>query len=67
MTRQEAKDRFNNLPKEHRVTIIAYEIENEIRWIEREKEASKKSYQATMRRMNSKISTLEESLNRLQD
>jgi len=38
MTRKEASDRFNNLPKEHRVTIIANECEQEIRWIERENE-----------------------------
>lgn len=65
MTREEAEERFNNLPREHMVTIIANEIENEIRWIERERDSLKKSHQADMRRMNTRIKTLEDSLKRL--
>lgn len=37
MTRKEANERFNALPKEHRITIIANECEQEIRFLEAEK------------------------------
>lgn len=67
MTRKEASERFNALPKEHRVTIIGNEIEQEIRWIEREKRNYIKSHQADMRRVNSRIKTLEKALKDLED
>ena len=59
MTRKEASERFNALPKEHRVTIIGNELEQEIRWLEREKRDYIKSHQANIRRVNSRIKILE--------
>ena len=44
MKREEVLIRFNALPKEHRVTIIGNEIEQEIRWIEREKRDAIKAH-----------------------
>ena len=67
MTREEASERFNALPKEHRVTIIGNEIELEIRWVEREKINYIKTHQANMRRINSKIKYLEKTLRDLKD
>tara|TARA_R110002020_G_scaffold457738_1_gene674755 strand:- start:327 stop:530 length:204 start_codon:yes stop_codon:yes gene_type:complete len=67
MTRQEASDRFNALPKEHRVTIIGNELEQEIRWLEREKRDYIKAHQANIRRVNSRLKILEKGLKDLKD
>ena len=67
MTRKEAIERFNALPTEHRVTIIGNEIEQEIRWIEREKSNYIKNHQANIRRINIRIKTLEKALKDLED
>ena len=67
MTRKEASDRFNALPKEHRVTIIGNEIEQEIRWLEREKQAAQKAHAANMKRYRDRIKILEHNLARLKD
>jgi hypothetical protein len=44
MNREEVSIRFNALPKEHRVTIIGNELEQEIRWLEREKRDAIKAH-----------------------
>ena len=67
MTREEAKQRFNNLPIEHRVTIIANECEQEIRWIEKEKRNLIKIHQQNMKRINERIKIAEKHLKDLKD
>jgi hypothetical protein len=67
MTRDEATKRFNALPKEHRVTIIASELEQEIRWLEREKRKYKADYLNDMRIINGRIKDLERNLRDLKD
>jgi len=65
MTRKEASERFNNLPKEHRVTIIANDCENEIRWLEREKREMIKAHKANIKRINERIKSAEKWLKEL--
>ena len=65
MKASEAKDRFNNLPKEHRVTIIASECITEINWIQREKMKATKANNKNLKRLNEKMKFLEEHLNGL--
>ena len=67
MTRKEASDRFNKLPKEHRVTIIANECEQEIRWIEREKRELIRAHKRNLARINDRIKIAEDHLRRLKD
>ena len=55
MDRKEAKERFNNLPKEHRITIIANECYEEIKWLEREKAAIIKAHAQNLKRINNRI------------
>ena len=55
MDRQEAIDRFNALPKEHRVTIIGNEIDMRIRWLEEEKRFYIKQHQENLKRINDRI------------
>ena len=55
MDRQEAIDRFNALPKEHRVTIIGNEINMRIRWLEEEKRFYIKQHQENLKRINYRI------------
>lgn len=62
MTRQEASDRFNALPMEHRVTIIGNDLENEIRWLEREKRELIKAHRKNLTRLNERISSAEKRL-----
>lgn len=65
MTRQEANDRFNALPMEHRVTIIGNDLENEIRWLEREKRQLIKAHKKNLTRLNERISSAEKRLKKL--
>lgn len=67
MERNEVTERFNALPKRHRVTIIASELETEIRWIEHEKRAYIESHQKNIRRINQRIKILIEDLRKLKD
>jgi len=67
MTREEASLRFNNLPREHRVTIIGNEIEMEIRWLIAEKRNYVEEHSKNMKRINDKIKRLEDSLKQLKD
>ena len=55
MDRQEAIDRFNALPKKHRVTIIGNEINMRIRWLEEEKRFYIKQHQENLKRINYRI------------
>ena len=59
MTRDEATKRFNALPKEHRVTVIADNCEQEIRWLEREKREYIKAHKLNMKRVNERIKSAE--------
>ncbi len=67
MLREEVSKRFNSLPKEHRVTIIGNELENEIRWIEREKREAIKLHQKNMLRLNERMKMLAKTLSDLKD
>lgn len=67
MEREEVSKRFNSLSKEHRVTIIGNELEQEIRWIEREKRDAIKAHAKNLERYNERIKTITKSLNNLQD
>ena len=65
MTRKEASERFNALPKEHRVTVIADNCEQEIRWLEREKREYIKAHKLNMKRVNERIKSAEKWLKEL--
>ena len=67
MTRKEVSERFNSLPKEHRVTIIGNDLEQEIRWIEREKRNATTAHQKNMSVYNERIRILTKSLEKLSD
>ncbi len=67
MTREDAIKRFNALPKEHRVTVIADNIEQEIRWLEREKRKYELDHKDNMRIINGRIKSLEKALKDLND
>ena len=67
MNRQEVSERFNALPKEHRITIIGNELEQEIRWLEREKRDAIKAHAKNLERYNERIKVLSKSLNELKD
>ncbi len=67
MDRKEVSERFNALPKEHRVTIIGNELEQEIRWLEREKRDAIKAHAKNLERYNGRIKILTKSLNELKD
>ena len=67
MTREDSIKRFNALPREHRVTVIAIELEEEIRWLEREKRKYKNDYADNMAIINGRIKTLEKNLKELTD
>lgn len=67
MEREEVTRRFNDLPKEHRVTIIGFELEQEIRWLEREKRDVIKAHANNLGRYNERIKRLTKSLNDLND
>mgnify|MGYP003587855271 CR=1 FL=1 len=67
MEREEVSKRFNALPREHRVTIIGNELEQEIRWIEREKRDAISAHKKNLDRYNERIKTLTKSLKDLKD
>ena len=67
MTREEASLRFNNLPHEHRVTIIGNDINMEIRYLTSEKRNYIEEHSRNMKRINYKIKRLEDSLRQLKD
>lgn len=67
MNREEVSTRFNALPREHRVTIIGNELEQEIRWIEREKRDAIKAHSKNLDRYNERIKILTKTLNELKD
>lgn len=65
MTRKEASERFNALPKEHRITIIANECEQEIRFLETEKRQYIKQHKENLKRINERIKIRENWLKEL--
>ncbi len=67
MTRDEANERFNSLPKEHRVSIIGNEINMRIRWLEEEKRFYIKQHQENLKRINDRIKGEEKWLRDLKD
>lgn len=67
MEREEVTKRFNSLPKEHRVTIIANEREQRIRWLEEEKRFYIKQHQENLKRINDRIKGEEKWLRDLSD
>ncbi len=67
MTRTEAQDRFNNLPREHRTTIIGNELSAEIKWLTVEKNELTRVYEAQVKRINDRMKRLNKHLEQLQD
>jgi len=67
MTREEVTERFNKLPKEHRVTIIGSELEQEIRWLEWEKRNRQVAHREELMILNGRIKDLERALKNLND
>ena len=67
MERLEVKERFNSLKKEHRITIIGNDLEQEIRWLEREKRDAIKAHASNLKRFNVRIETLKKALINLND
>ena len=65
MKREEVSARFNALPKEHRTTIIGNDLEQEIRWLEREKREAIKAHAKNLERYNERIKMLTKSLDKL--
>lgn len=67
MERKEVAKIFNELPIEHRVTIIGNDLEQEIRWIERQKREAIKAHKVNLIQMNERISILTKHLKELKD
>jgi len=67
MEKQEASERFNRLPIDHRVTIIGNETSMHIRWLEEEKRFLIKQYQQNIKRINDRIKGEEKRLKELTD
>jgi hypothetical protein len=67
MERKEVSKRFNELPIEHRVTIIGNELDQEIRWLERQKREAIKAHKTNLKQMNDRISIITNDLRKLSD
>lgn len=67
MTREEAKERFNALPREIRTTIIGNELVSEISHLARERKAAISAHVSNLRRINDRIKSLEKYLSELKD
>lgn len=67
MTREEARERFNALPRDIRTTVIGSELVSEIRHLERERKAAISAHASNLRRINDRIKSLEKHLSKLQD
>ena len=67
MERKEVSERFNALPKDHRITIIGNDIEQRIRWLETEKRFYIKQHQQNLNRINDLIKSEEKQLRNLKD
>lgn len=67
MTKEEARERFNALPREIRTTAIGSELISEIRHLERERTAAISAHASNLRRINDCIKALEKSLGELKD
>ena len=67
MTKDEARERFNGLPREIRTTIIGSELVMQIRLLERERKAAMAAHGANLRRINDRIKLVERALADLKD
>lgn len=67
MEREEVSKRFNELPIEHRITIIGNELEQQIRWLEHEKREAIKAHAKNLERYNERIKITTKSLRDLKD
>jgi len=67
MTRIELQDRFNNLPREHRTTIIGNELSTEIKWLLVEKKELTRVYETQVKRINDRMKRLNKHLEELKD
>jgi len=67
MTQIEAQDRFNNLPREHRTTIIGNELSTEIKWLLVEKNELTRVYESQVKRINDRVKRLNKHLEELKD
>ena len=67
MTREEAIERFNALPREIRTTVIGSDLVSEIRHLERERKAAISAHASNLRRINDRIKSLEKHLGELKD
>lgn len=67
MTRKDADDRFNNLSREHRTTIIGNELSSEIKWLIVEKNELVRVYESQTKRINDRIKRLNKHLEELKD
>ncbi len=67
MTREEARERFNALPREIRTTVIGSDLVSEIRHLERERKAAISAHASNLRRINDRIKSLEKHLGELKD
>ena len=67
MTREEVSARFNALPREHRTTMIGYELYLEIKWLEGEKRDARLAHEQNLKRLNDRIKVLNILLNQLRD
>jgi len=68
MTTDEVLKRFNALSREHKTTTISNELEQEIRWLEREKQTMIKVHAKNLEWYNERIEALTRRLlDKLQD
>ncbi len=67
MNRKEISNRFNDLPREHRTTIIGNELVIKIQWLEQEKRDAIKAHAKNLERYNERIKTLTCLLDKLHD
>lgn len=67
MEKSEVTERFNNLPRELRTTIIGNDLYNEIKWLTVEKNELTKVYQSQIKRITQRINSLEKHLEKLID
>jgi len=67
MKKSEVTERFNNLPRELRTTIIGNDLCNEIKWLNNERNELIRVYTSQMKRITQRINTLEKYLEKLID
>jgi|LakMenEpi03Aug12_release.lakeMendotaPanAssembly.Ray.scaffolds.fasta_scaffold763095_2 hypothetical protein len=65
MTKEQATENFNAMPRDIRTTIIAHELKLEIQIINREKKAAILAHAKRVKEINERIKRLEDSLSAL--